>query len=47
MTPEEPERRLVILEAQGSDDAAREDLPALDHLLFAGLTSVLMYAWGY
>lgn len=53
-TPEEPERelerRLAILEREGADDPAREDLPALDYVLLALLvviTSVLMFVWGY
>jgi hypothetical protein len=46
----ELERRLAILEAEGAEDPAREDLPALDFVLLAALvvlTCVLMFLWGY
>jgi hypothetical protein len=53
-TPEgldrELERRLAVLEAEGDEDPAREDLPALDYVLLATLvvlTCVLMFLWGY
>ena len=53
-TPEEPdrelERRLAILEREGAEDPAREDLPALDYALLATLVvlvCVLMFLWGY
>jgi hypothetical protein len=54
VTPEEPdrelERRLSILETEGAEDPAREDLPALDYVVLATLvvlTCVLMFLWGY
>jgi hypothetical protein len=53
-TPEEPdrelERRLAILEREGAEDPAREDLPALDYVVLATLVvliCVLMFLWGY
>jgi hypothetical protein len=54
VTPEEPdgelERRLALLEAEGAEDPAREDLPALDYVVLATLVvlvCVLMFLWGY
>ena len=47
---EEPERRLVIPEAEGTDDPTRLDLPALDYALLAALTvptSVTIHVWGH
>lgn len=50
-TPDlELERRLEILEADGAEDPARKDLPAIDFILLAVLvvvTSVVMFVWGY
>jgi hypothetical protein len=53
-TPEEPdrelERHLAILEREGAEDPAREDLPALDYVVLATLVvliCVLMFLWGY
>ena len=46
----ELERRLEILSAEGADDPARKDLPAIDFVLLAALvviTIVVMFVWGY
>ena len=46
----ELERRLAILDTEGADDPAREDLPVIDFILLAALvvlTTVVMFVWGY
>jgi hypothetical protein len=46
----ELERRLAVLDAEGSDDPARKDIPAIDFVLLAALvvlTTVVMFVWGY
>ena len=46
----ELERRLSAIGDANYEDAARENLPALDYLLLAALvvvTTVLAYAWGF
>ncbi len=46
----ELERRLSVIGDANYEDAARENLPALDYLLLAALvvlTTVLAYAWGF
>ena len=46
----ELERRLAILDAEGADDPARKDLPAIDFVLLTALvvlTTILMFVWGY
>ena len=46
----ELERRLAVLDAEGADDPARKDLPAIDFVLLAALvvlTTVVLFVWGY
>ena len=46
----ELERRLSVIEEPNYEDAARENLPALDYLLLAALvvvTTVVAYVWGF
>ena len=46
----ELERRLSVIGDANYEDAARENLPALDYLLLAALvvvTTVVAYVWGF